>query len=264
MNIRTLIVDDEPPARELIARLLRDEPDVEIVAQCGDGRSAIQAVRRFSPDLVFLDVQMPGIDGFGVLENLPEDRCPMIVFVTAYNQHAVRAFEVHAVDYVLKPFEYDRLKKAVERVRRKMDGSERVGESARLRALLEEWKKDSQLWDRLPVREAGRVTFVRSEEIDWVEAEGNYVRLHLGKQTHLLRETMGATESRLAAKKFLRISRSSLVNLERVKEWQPLFHGDSVLILKDGTRLTVSRNYREKLDQAVARLDEYCKLKIAK
>ena len=254
MKIRTLIVDDEPPARELIARLVRDEPDVEVVAQCGDGRSAIEAVRKYSPDLVFLDVQMPGLDGFGVLEDLPEDHCPMIVFVTAYDEHAVRAFEVHAVDYVLKPFEYDRLKKSVERVRKQINGTERAGESARLRALLEEWKKESGAWDRLPVREAGRVTFVRPEDIDWVEAEGNYVRLHLGKQTYLLRETMGATESRLAAKKFLRIGRSTLVNLERIKEWQPLFHGDSVVILKDGTRLTVSRNYRDKLDQAVARL----------
>jgi len=254
MKIRALIVDDEPPARELIATLLRDEPDVEVVGQCANGRSAVAEIERLSPDLVFLDVQMPGLDGFGVLGEVPADRWPMIVFVTAHDEHAVRAFEVHALDYLLKPFEYDRLGKAVQRARAKIGEHSGASQQARLLALLEELQSRAQSWDRVAVREAGRITFLKPDEIDWIEADGNYLRLRVGKKSYLLRETMQAAEARLAAKKFLRVSRSVLVNLDRIQEWQPLFHGDSVVILKDGTRLTVSRVYREKLDRLVAEL----------
>ena len=254
MKIRALIVDDEPPARELIATLLRDEPDVEVVGECANGRSAVTAINRLSPHLVFLDVQMPGLDGFGVLAELSVERWPLIVFVTAHDKHAVRAFEVHALDYLLKPFEYDRLHQTVQRARAELDQSDGESQQSRLLALLEEMQGRSQNWDRLAVRDARRVTFFKPEEIDWIEAEGNYLRLHVGKKSYLLRQTMNAAETRLASKKFLRISRSALVNLERVKEWQPLFHGDSVLILEDGARLTVSRVYREALDGLVARL----------
>ena len=255
MKIRTLIVDDEPPARELIATLLRDEPDVDVVGECANGRKAIAAIERLSPDLVFLDVRMPGLDGFGVLAALPAERWPLIVFVTAHDEHAVRAFEVHALDYLLKPFEYDRLREAVGRARTKLSQRRGTSEQSRLLSFLESLQSRSQSWDRVAVREAGRVTFLKPDEIDWVEAEGNYVCLHVGAKSHLLRETMSAAEARLASRKFLRVSRSALVNLERIKEWQPLFHGDSVLVLKNGTRLTVSRVYREKLDQLVAQLD---------
>jgi two-component system, LytTR family, response regulator len=253
MKIRALIVDDEPPARELIATLLRKEPDVDIVGECPDGRSAVAAIERLSPDLVFLDVQMPGLDGFGVLNALPSERWPLVVFVTAYDKHAVRAFEVHALDYLLKPFEYNRLREAVQRARAQLDHRDGPPHQARLLALLEDLQRRSQTWDRVAVREDRRVTFLRPDEIDWIEAEGNYLRLHTGKKSYMLRETMSAAEARLASKKFLRVSRSALVNLERVKEWQPLFHGDSILILVDGTRLTVSRVYRESLDRLVAR-----------
>ena len=253
MKIRTLIVDDEPPARELIATLLREEPDVQVVGECGDGRSAVAAIEQFSPDLIFLDVQMPGLDGFGVLAALPSERWPMIVFVTAYDQHAVRAFEVHALDYLLKPFEYDRLRQAVQRARAHFSQRDGATQQGRLLALLQDLQRQAQTWDRLAVREDRCVTFLRPDGIDWIEAEGNYLRLHAGKKSYLLRETMNAAEARLASKKFLRVSRSVLVNLERVKEWQPLFHGDSVVILEDGTRLTVSRVYRESLDRLIAR-----------
>ena len=252
MKIRALIVDDEPPARELIATLLRDEPDVEVVGECANGRSAVAAIERLRPDLVFLDVQMPGLDGFGVLAKLPPERWPLVVFVTAHDKHAVRAFEVHALDYLLKPFEYDRLREAVQRARTKMGQQE--GEQTRLLSLLEDLQSNGQSWDRIVVREAGRITFVKPDEIDWIEAQGNYVCLHAGTKSYLLRETMNAVEARLAERKFLRVSRSALVNLERIKEWQPLFHGDSVLVLKDGARVTVSRVYREKLDRLVAQL----------
>jgi len=255
MKIRALIVDDEPPARELIATLLRDEPDVEVVGECASGRSAVASIEQLSPDLVFLDVQMPGLDGFGVLAELPMKRWPLIVFVTAYDKHAVRAFEVHALDYLLKPFEYDRLRHAVERARAELRERDGASQQTRLVALLEEMQQRSQNWDRLAVRDAGRVTFFKPDEIDWIEAEGNYLRLHVGRKSHLLRQTMNAAEERLVAKKFLRISRSALVNLERVKEWQPLFHGDSLVTLEDGTHLTVSRVYREGLDRLMARLE---------
>jgi two-component system, LytTR family, response regulator len=255
VKIRALIVDDEPPARELIATLLREEPDVEVVGECMNGRKAVNAIERLSPDLVFLDVQMPGLDGFGVLAEVPVERWPLIVFVTAYDKHAVRAFDVHALDYLLKPFEYDRLRQAVQRARTQLGQRDGAFHQTQLLALLEDLQGGAQSWDRMVVREAGRMTFLKPDEIDWIEAEGNYLRLHVGKKSCLLRQTMNTAEARLASKKFLRISRSALVNLERVKEWQPLFHGDSVLTLEDGTRLTVSRVYREGLDRLVARLD---------
>ena len=254
MIIRALIVDDEPPARDLIATLLREESDVEVVGQCSNGRDAVASIKRFSPDLVFLDVQMPGMDGLGVLAELTADRLPLVIFVTAFDQHAMRAFEVHALDYLLKPFEYDRLRQSVQRARAQLAQNPGTAGQTHLISLLEELHNRGQSWNRLAVRDAGRVLFLRPEEIDWIEAEGNYVRLHVGKESHLLRETMNSAEERLALKKFLRVSRSTIVNLERIAEWQPLFHGDSVVILGDGTRLTVSRVYREKLDRLVAEL----------
>jgi two-component system, LytTR family, response regulator len=254
MTIRALIVDDEPPARDLIARLLRDEPDVEVVGECANGRSAVTAVEQLLPNLLFLDVQMPGLDGFGVLAELPADRWPLVVFVTAFDEHAVRAFEVHALDYLLKPFEYGRLREAVRRARAELGQGDSASYQARLLALLEDMQERSQSWDRLAVRNARQITFLKPGEIDWIEAEGNYLRLRVGKKSWLLRQTMNTAEARLTSKKFLRISRSALVNLERVKEWQPLFHGDSVLTLEDGTRLTVSRAYREGFDRVVAQL----------
>jgi len=254
VKIRALIVEDERPARELISTLLRKEPDVEIVGECRNGSEAVEAIRSLSPDLVFLDVQMPGLDGFEVLAALSDQRLPLIVFVTAFDKHALRAFEVHALDYLLKPFEYERLRQSVERARVGLQRDSPEDYHNRVLGLLESLSAKSESWDRLVIRDAGRVIFVKLEEIDWIEAEGNYLRLHIGKASHLLRETMASAETRFSGKKFLRLNRSTLVNLERIKEWQPMFHGDSVVILHDGTRLTVSRLYREKFDRVVARL----------
>ena len=254
MTIRALIVDDEAPARDLIATLLRNEPDLEVVGECNNGRDAIAAIQRLSPDLVFLDVQMPGLDGFGVLAELQTERLPLVVFVTAFDRHAVRAFEVHALDYLLKPFEYDRLRQAVRHARTQLAQGPDAADQTRLISLLEELHNRGQSWNRLAIRDAGRIVFLQPDQIDWIEAEGNYVRLHIGKESHLLRETMTAIEARLASRKFLRVSRSTIVNLERVVEWQPLFHGDSVVILRDGTRLTVSRVYRELFERLLAQL----------
>jgi two-component system LytT family response regulator len=254
VKIRTLIVDDEPPARELISTLLRAESDIEVVGECGNGSDAVVAIREDKPDLVFLDVQMPGLDGFEVLASVDNRRLPLVVFVSAYDKYAVRAFEAHALDYLLKPFEYNRLHESVQRARTCLQENLPEAYQDRLQGLLEDIYTKSRPWDRLIIREVGRVVFVKPDEIDWIEAEGNYLRLHVGRECYLLRETMGVAETRLASRKFLRLSRSTLVNLERVKEWQPLFHGDSAVILQDGTRLTLSRVYREKFDSLVGRL----------
>lgn len=255
MKIRALIIDDEKPARDLIATLAKAEPDVEIVGECAGGHSAVSAIKSTSPDLLFLDVQLPGLNGFEVLAQLPPENLPLVIFVTAYNQHAIRAFEVHALDYLLKPFEFDRLRQAIARAREHLQ--HRTADPLRLRLLsaLEQWQSQNTQWDRIVVRETGRVTFLKPRDVDWIEADGNYLRLHSGKESFLIRETMTSIEARLAPKNFLRVNRSALVNLERVREWQPLFHGDSLLILHDGGRVPVSRVYRANLDRAIARLE---------
>jgi len=248
-KIRTLIVDDEPLARERIRTLLDSEPDMEVAGEYGDGRAAIAAIQEEQPDLVFLDVQMPEVDGFSVLEALADERLPAIIFVTAYDQYALRAFDVHALDYLLKPFDRERFQRALERARTQI-GRERSGDiTGRLLALLKDIKVEPKALERLVVKSAGRVFFLKTEEIDWIEAAGNYVRLHTGRESHLLRETMSALEARLDPDKFLRIHRSTIINIERIKEMHPLFRGEHVVILRDGTRLTLGRAYRDRLQE---------------
>lgn len=253
MKIRALIVDDEPLARERLRQLLEAEPDVEIVGECGDGTDAVAAIERDEPDLVFLDVQMPELDGFGVLEAVPESKLPEVIFVTAFNQHAVRAFEVHAIDYLLKPFDRDRFRTALDRARRRLEPAQAGELNQKLAALLAEIRPEPRTVDRLAIKSSGKVVFVKAADIDWIEAADNYVNLHVGKESHLLRETMASIETRLEPKQFVRISRSTIVNLERVKELQPMFHGDYAVILRDGTRLGLSRGYRDKLELLVGR-----------
>jgi two-component system LytT family response regulator len=253
--IRTLIVDDEPLARERVRLLLEREPDLEIVGECGDGHEALATIRSTSPDLVFLDIQMPELDGFGMLAELDPARLPAIIFVTAFDQFALRAFEVHALDYLLKPFDSERLQAAVQRARQWIQ-RQRSGElDPRLAALLNDLKVTPKVPGRLAVKSGGRVLLVRTEDIDWVEAADNYVNLHVGKESHLLRETMNALEDRLPSERFLRISRSTMVNLDRIRELQPMFHGEYAVILQDGTRLTLSRGHREKLSRLLGRED---------
>jgi two-component system, LytTR family, response regulator len=247
MTIHTFIVDDEPLARERIRKLLAAEPDVHIAGEFADGREAVTAVHNRRPDLIFLDVQMPELDGFGVIEALRGEWPPVIIFVTAYDKFALRAFEVHAVDYLLKPFDRERFQKALDRARAQLRNHQTGELNHRLAALLEDLRPALKQCDRLTVKSEGRVLFLKTEEIDWVEAADNYVNLHLGAESHLLRETMTALEERLAPDKFLRINRSTIVNVERIKELQPMFHGEYVVILRNGTRLTLSRSYREKL-----------------
>jgi len=249
VSIRALIVDDEPLARQRLRRLLQDEPDVEIVGECADGGEAVAAIRADKPDLVFLDVQMPVLDGFGVLEAIGLEYLPAIVFVTAYDRYALRAFEYNALDYLLKPFDRDRFRKALERARAHLGRAPDSEEAQQLLGAVDEFKSQGKGLERLIIKSAGRVFFLRAEEIDWIEAAGNYVRLHVGKETHLLRDTMSSLEARLDPKRFLRIHRSTMVNIERIQEMQPLFHGDYVVILRDGTQLNLSRGYRQRLQE---------------
>ena len=252
-KIRTLVVDDEPMARERILGLLSQEHDVEVVGQCADGVQAISAIQQLSPELVFLDVQMPAVDGFGVIRQVGPDKMPMVVFVTAYDEYALQAFEVHALDYLLKPFGRDRLQQCLHHARHQRE-RHRAGELGRsLLALVQDFRPEQKKQDRLVVKSGGRVFFVRTEDIDWIEASGNYVRLHLKEQSYLFRETMNQMEARLDPQRFFRIHRSRIVNTERIKELQPWFNGEYVVVLHNGTQLRLSRSYREKLEERLGK-----------
>jgi two-component system LytT family response regulator len=245
MPVRTIIVDDEELARERLRSLLGKEKEIEIIGEVGDGKSAVALIDKEKPDLVFLDVQMPELDGFEVLQNLSHQ--PNVVFVTAHDKFALKAFDVHAVDYLLKPFDKERFQTALKRVLEKVRS--KALEAEKISAVLNEVKPPSKPVERLMVKTEGRVLLIKTEDLDWVEAADNYVNLHVGNEAHLMRETMSSLEGKLPPEKFMRISRSSIVNLERIKELQPMFHGEYVVILKNGTKLTLSRTYREKLDQ---------------
>ena len=251
--IRALLVDDEPLAREMIREMLKDDSDIEIVCECVNGREAIDAIQEHNPDLIFLDIQMPEIGGFEVLEALKSVNVPHVIFVTAYDQYAVRAFEVHALDYLLKPFDRERFDLAWRRAKAQILAARNGEMDQRILAILEELKAGSRYLERLVIKSGGRVFFLDTDDIDWIEAEGNYVSVHTGKKSHLLRETISSLDAQLDPKKFLRIHRSSIVKIDRIKELQPWFHGEYRVILQDGTQLTLSRNYRENLQEALGR-----------
>ena len=254
-KIRALVVDDEPMARDRVLSLLQQEDDVEVVGECGDGTQAVAAIQHQSPDLVFLDVQMPGHNAFEVIQAVGADRMPTVIFVTAYDEYALKAFEVHALDYLLKPFGRDRFQRTLQHARASLERRRAGDLGRRLLALVNDIKTEPEppRLDRLVVKSAGRVFFLRTDELDWIEAAGNYVRLHLGEESHLFRETMNRMESRLDSRRFVRIHRSRIVNTERVKELQPWFNGEHVVVLQNGTRLTLSRGYREKLQEQLKR-----------
>ncbi len=249
MKTRTIVIDDEPLARDRLLKLLRAEPDIEVIGEAKNGREAVELIRQLKPALVFLDVQMPELDGFGVLAELRAEERPAVIFVTAFDKFALKAFEVHAVDYLLKPFDKERFQTALKRALDQLSRAQPETMHEQLSALLNELRPAAPPSDRLAVKGDGRVVFVKMADIDWVEAADNYVSLHVGKDTHLLRETMTNIEQRLPREKFIRISRSTIVNMERIKELQPLFHGEYAVMLRDGTRLTLSRSHRDKLQQ---------------
>jgi two-component system, LytTR family, response regulator len=246
-KIRVLIVDDEPLARDGVRLHLESENDIEVVAECADGEAAVAAILELNPDLVFLDVQMPGLDGFAVLETVGAERMPAVVFATAYDQFALRAFDAHALDYLLKPFDAERFQKTLERARRQLAETPRGELNDRLVRLLEGLDNRPRYLERIAVRAGGRIVFLRADEIDWIEAEGNYARLHVAGKNYLLRETMSNLETKLDPERFVRIHRSTIVRIDQIKELEPLFQGEYQITLHGGTRLTSSRGYRDKI-----------------
>ena len=246
--IRAVVVDDEPLARKRIQDLLRQDAEIQVVGECGSGSAAIEMLERTKPDLMFLDVQMPEVDGFELVEAI-EGRVPAVVFVTAYDKYALRAFDAQAVDYLLKPFNEGRFQQALQRAKDKIGRGNGSQMNAELVSLLKDVQAGRRPTERLVIKSGGRVLFLKASEIDYVEAAGNYLNLYVGKETHLIRETMQSLESRLDPDRFLRIHRSTIVNLERIKELQPWFGGEYVVILRDGRKLTLSRTYRARVQQ---------------
>ena len=243
-----MIVDDEPLARNIVRRMLESRKDFEIVGECENGYEAINAINAGATDLVFLDVQMPEIDGFAVLESCKESKHLLhIIFVTAYDKYAVHAFEVHALDYLLKPFDHDRFDEALERAREHLRFENGGALNEKILALLSENKTQTNYIERLIIKNEGRVFFLKTDEIEWISAEGNYVALHAGKKTHLFREAISTIATQLDPRKFQRIHRSVIVNLDSIHEPQPWFRGDYKVILKDRTELKLSHRYRENL-----------------
>jgi two-component system LytT family response regulator len=249
-KIPALIVDDEPPARAVIRRMLKEDPQIEMIGECANGREAIKALRRQPPDVLFLDIQMPEMDGFALLEALDEERMPVVIFVTAYNHYAVRAFEVAATDYLLKPFDHERLAKALQRAKLNLREKSREDRSQQMLALLRQLHAQSEYLDRFVIKHQGRVLLIPADEVDWLEAEGNYLLLPVGRAAHLIRETRRNLERRLNPRKFLRIHRSRMGNIDRVKELHVhVNREEQLVILKDGSQLRLSRRYREKVSR---------------
>ena len=255
--IRTLIVDDEPAAREGMRHLLAGDCDVVLAGVCANGREAAAAIAAAAPDLVFLDVQMPELDGFSVLRRLDRASLPAVVFVTAHEQYALRAFEVHAIDYLLKPFSDERFREALERAKLQVRQGRLSELSWKLLALIQGYVPEQpavpvrrigpRYLERLVIKSGGRVTLLRVAEIEWIDAEGDYVRIHVGKQWHLLRETMKRLEAQLDPARFVRIHRSTIVNIDRLRKLSPSFAGEYAVILHDGTKLKLSRGYHERI-----------------
>lgn len=249
MPITVIIVDDEPPARTRLRRLLADHSDVTVVADCSDGASAVQAIESKAPDLVLLDIQMPELDGFDVLQAIEMLRLPEIIFVSAFDQYALRAFTVHALDYVLKPVEADRLAEAMDHARVRIAERKSTG----LDALLRDLKRDRPYLSRVPVRTDGRVRVINLDEVDWIGAADNYVALHCGAREFLVRDTIARIEQRLDPAHFVRIHRSTIVRIDRISELLPDLHGDFQVRLKNGTALALSRTFRSAIEERFGR-----------
>ena len=236
-------------ARRRIRRYLKKDSEIEIIGECTNGQEAITAIKELNPDLVFLDVQMPETDGFNVLNSISEGNqsMPTVIFVTAYDQFAIRAFEVNAFDYLLKPFSVERLEKTLERAKEQIRKQDNLTSDEKLLSLLTELKEETKYLRRVAVKEKGKIIFVPTDEIDFIEAQGNYLQLDMGNHSHLIRMRLHLLEQKLDATKFVRIHRSTIINIDRVKEMHPLFNGDQTVIMKSEKRLTMTRNYREKL-----------------
>jgi two-component system, LytTR family, response regulator len=251
MTLRVVIVDDEPPARARLRRLVKAHDAVEIVAECGDGAAAVQAIESVRPDLVLLDVQMPELDGFEVLRALDMTPLPAVIFVTAFDKYALRAFEVHALDYVVKPVEAARFDRALSHARQRI--TERQSAEEGLTNLIRELARDRVRLTRIPVRTEGRVKVIDLADVDWLSAADNYVTLHVGHHEYLVRDTLSALEQRLDANDFVRVHRSSIVRLDRISELVPDLHGDYCIRLKNGTEVAMSRTFRARVEDRFGR-----------
>ncbi|HEX6368802.1 MAG TPA: LytTR family DNA-binding domain-containing protein [Longimicrobium sp.] len=249
--IRVMIVDDEELGRQRVRELLRGEEGFEVVAECGDGKTAVAQIEELRPELVFLDVQMPGMDGFQVLEALDPATQPVVVFITAFDEFAVKAFEANAVDYLLKPFYRPRFRAAVERARARVEQAKLKGLDRRILSLIE-GVPAPRAADRFVVRQGARIYFVPSEEVDWLEGEGNYVRLHSGGKSHLIRSMIGNLVERLDPQRFVRVHRSVIVNVEAIKEVQVFGRGTYVLVLRDGHKLRSSATFRAAVEALIS------------
>lgn len=248
-DLRCVVVDDEPLARDLLRGMLEAYSDIEVVAECADGRTALRAIRKLDPDLVFLDVQMPKMDGFDLVQELDPETMPSIVFVTAYDRYALRAFEIHALDYLLKPFDEERLDRALTRARDHLGRADRGEELSRVLALLEDLGARDRYPDRIAIRRSDRTILQPVAEIDWLEADGKHVKFHVGDHTFAIREAMSRIERMLDPRTFLRVSRSAIVNVGRIREVQPWFHGDHVIVLQSGEQVTTTRTYRSSVNR---------------
>lgn len=245
-RIRALIVDDEPPARRRLRALLDEENDIEVIGEVGDGRSAVERIVAARPDLLFLDIQIPELSGMDVVETIGVDAMPAVIFVTAFDEYAVRAFDLAAVDYLLKPFDQARFRRAVARARQQLHHPDVT--AARLTRILDRWRATHQP-ARLPVKQRGRIQMVALADLDYITSSGSYVRLHIGAQSHLIRERISTLEDRLDPARFARVHRSLIVNIERVRELEPLYRGEYVIWLENGTRLLTGRTYRARVQQ---------------
>lgn len=259
-SLKVLVADDEALARKRIRDLLKANTEFEIIGECATGTETLRAVQDLLPDLLFLDVQMPELDGIAVSEaikrvgNVNGGTIPMIIFVTAYDQYAVRAFDVQAVDYLLKPFDRMRFEQALGRAKDQIRDRRSDEINHQILGLLRQLNEKPQYLDRLVIKNNERVFIIKTNEVDWIEAEGNYVRIHFGKQSSLIRETLGNLAAQLDPRMFARIHRSQIVNIDRIQELQPWSHRDCHIILRNGTQLTLSRSYRDQLYQLLGKL----------
>lgn len=252
--IRALVVDDETLARRGIARFLKGHDDITLVGECADGASAVAAIMTAAPHLVFLDIQMPEMSGFDVVSTVGEENMPVTIFVTAHDRYAIDAFEANAVDYLLKPFARARFDRAVARARARLAGPSDDTSTARLVHLLRQVRAVPAYADRLPVAQSDRVVFVRVSDIDWIEADGNYARIHAGPHEYTIRETLATLERTLDPRRFLRIHRSTIVNADRIAEVRPWFHGHHIVVLSSGQQLRLSRYQRESVERLLGGL----------
>ena len=246
--IRVCIIDDEPIACRKIQRLLKDDAEIEVLRVCSNSEEARHAIEALAPDLIFLDVQMPGMNGFELLQSLNIESMPFVIFVTAYDSYAIQAFRIHALDYLLKPFDKKEFHEALQHAKSRILQIRKTHQSTDWKALLKEIRTRPRYLERLVIKSFGKIFFLKVEDIDWIEAQGKYEMVHTGKESHLIREGMSKLEAMLDPNKFVRIHKSTIVNVDRIAHLQPLFHADFRAVLRNGTALTISRRYRDKLE----------------